>query len=122
LRGLVSGSFYAMLSLGLNDFEVNDWVRLLLALLLVGVFGIVLEKTELGASLRARSSPAWAITRFLLVVYMLAFLQQRLAAGSSFKPCMPAAPAFRLPDSDTRGRAGGGIIGVCGGFGIANPR
>ena len=76
LLGLVNGSFYAMLSLGLavifgllnvinfshgalymmgaflawmglNYFEVNYWVMLLVAPLLVGVFGIVIEKTML---------------------------------------------------------------------------
>ncbi len=76
LLGLVNGSFYAMLSLGLavifgllnvinfshgalymmgaflawmglNYFEVNYWVMLIVAPLLVGVFGIVIEKTML---------------------------------------------------------------------------
>ena len=76
LLGLVNGSFYAMLSLGLavifgllnvinfshgalymmgaflawmglSYFEVNYWVMLLVAPLLVGVFGIVIEKTML---------------------------------------------------------------------------
>jgi branched-chain amino acid transport system permease protein len=76
LLGLVNGSFYAMLSLGLavifgllnvinfshgalymmgaflawmglNYFEVNYWVMLLVAPLLVGVFGIIIEKTML---------------------------------------------------------------------------
>ena len=76
LLGLVNGSFYAMLSLGLavifgllnvinfahgalymmgaflawmglNYFELNYWVMLLLAPILVGIFGIVIEKTML---------------------------------------------------------------------------
>lgn len=76
LLGLVNGSFYAMLSLGLavifgllnvinfahgalymmgaflawmglNHFEVNYWVMLIVAPLLVGLFGIVIEKTML---------------------------------------------------------------------------
>jgi branched-chain amino acid transport system permease protein len=76
LLGLVNGSFYAMLSLGLavifgllnvinfahgalymmgafvafigvNSFGLNYWMMLLLAPLLVGVFGIVIEKTML---------------------------------------------------------------------------
>ena len=76
LLGLVNGSFYAMLSLGLavifgllnvinfshgalymmgaflawmglNYFEVNYWVMLIVAPLLVGAFGIVIEKTML---------------------------------------------------------------------------
>ena len=76
LLGLVNGSFYAMLSLGLavifgllnvinfshgalymmgaflawmglSYFEINYWVMLLAAPLLVGVFGIVIEKTML---------------------------------------------------------------------------
>ena len=76
LLGLVNGSFYAMLSLGLavifgllnvinfshgalymmgaflawmglNYFEVNYWVMLVVAPLLVGVFGIIIEKTML---------------------------------------------------------------------------
>jgi branched-chain amino acid transport system permease protein len=76
LLGLVNGSFYAMLSLGLavifgllnvinfshgalymmgaflawmglNYFEINYWVMLLLAPLLVGAFGIIIEKTML---------------------------------------------------------------------------
>ena len=76
LLGLVNGSFYAMLSLGLavifgllnvinfshgalymmgaflawmglNYFEVNYWVMLVVAPLLVGVFGIIVEKTML---------------------------------------------------------------------------
>ena len=76
LLGLVNGSFYAMLSLGLavifgllnvinfshgalymmgaflawmglNYFEVNYWVMLIVAPLLVGLFGIVIEKTML---------------------------------------------------------------------------
>ena len=74
--GLVNGSFYAMLSLGLavifgllnvinfshgamymmgaflawmglTYFEVNYWIMLLAAPLLVGVFGIIIEKTML---------------------------------------------------------------------------
>ena len=74
--GLVNGSFYAMLSLGLavifgllnvinfshgamymmgaflawmglTYFEINYWVMLLAAPLLVGVFGIIIEKTML---------------------------------------------------------------------------
>lgn len=76
LLGLVNGSFYAMLSLGLavifgllnvinfahgalymmgaflawmgmNYFGINYWVMLFLAPLLVGLFGIVVEKTML---------------------------------------------------------------------------
>jgi branched-chain amino acid transport system permease protein len=76
LLGLVNGSFYAMLSLGLavifgllnvinfahgalymmgafiawmglNYFELNYWVMLALAPILVGVFGIIIEKTML---------------------------------------------------------------------------
>ncbi|MFZ6655046.1 branched-chain amino acid ABC transporter permease [Undibacterium sp. TJN19] len=76
LLGLVNGSFYAMLSLGLavifgllnvinfahgalymmgaflawmgmNYFGVNYWVMLLAAPLLVGLFGIIIEKTML---------------------------------------------------------------------------
>ena len=76
LLGLVNGSFYAMLSLGLavifgllnvinfshgalymmgaflawmglTYFELNYWVMLALAPLLVGVFGIIIEKTML---------------------------------------------------------------------------
>ena len=76
LLGLVNGSFYAMLSLGLavifgllnvinfshgalymrgaflawmglTYFEVNYWVMLAVAPLLVGVFGIIIEKTML---------------------------------------------------------------------------
>ncbi|WP_394780456.1 branched-chain amino acid ABC transporter permease [Undibacterium sp.] len=76
LLGLVNGSFYAMLSLGLavifgllnvinfshgalymmgaflawmglNYFGVNYWVMLVVAPLLVGVFGIIIEKTML---------------------------------------------------------------------------
>jgi len=76
LLGLVNGSFYAMLSLGLavifgllnvinfshgalymmgaflawmglNYFEVNYWVMLIAAPLLVGLFGIIVEKTML---------------------------------------------------------------------------
>jgi len=76
LLGLVNGSFYAMLSLGLavifgllnvinfahgalymmgaflawmglNYFGVNYWVMLIVAPLLVGLFGIVIEKTML---------------------------------------------------------------------------
>jgi branched-chain amino acid transport system permease protein len=76
LLGLVNGSFYAMLSLGLavifgllnvinfahgalymmgaflawiglNYFGINYWVMLLLAPLLVGVFGVIIEKTML---------------------------------------------------------------------------
>jgi branched-chain amino acid transport system permease protein len=76
LLGLVNGSFYAMLSLGLavifgllnvinfahgalymmgaffawmglNYFQLNYWVMLILAPLLVGVFGIIIEKTML---------------------------------------------------------------------------
>jgi branched-chain amino acid transport system permease protein len=76
LLGLVNGSFYAMLSLGLavifgllnvinfahgalymmgaflawmglNYFDLNYWVMLGLAPLLVGVFGIIIEKTML---------------------------------------------------------------------------
>eukprot|EP01034_Spumella_vulgaris_P036195 gene36195-44645_t len=76
LLGLVNGSFYAMLSLGLavifgllnvinfahgamymmgaflawmglNYFGLNYWAMLLLAPLLVGAFGIVIEKTML---------------------------------------------------------------------------
>ena len=76
LLGLVNGSFYAMLSLGLavifgllnvinfahgalymmgaffawmglQDFGINYWFMLLLAPLLVGVFGIIIEKTML---------------------------------------------------------------------------
>ncbi len=76
LLGLVNGSFYAMLSLGLavifgllnvinfahgalymmgaflawmglNYFGINYWVMLAVAPLLVGVFGIVIEKTML---------------------------------------------------------------------------
>ncbi len=76
LLGLVDGSFYAMLSLGLAGifgllnvinfahgalymmgaffawmglqyFGINYWVMLLLAPLLVGVFGIIIEKTML---------------------------------------------------------------------------
>lgn len=76
LVGLVNGSFYAMLSLGLavifgllnvinfshgalymmgaflawmglTYFELNYWVMLALAPLLVGIFGIVIEKTML---------------------------------------------------------------------------
>jgi branched-chain amino acid transport system permease protein len=76
LLGLVNGSFYAMLSLGLavifgllnvinfahgalymmgaflawmglNYFEVNYWVMLVVAPLLVAVFGIVIERTML---------------------------------------------------------------------------
>jgi branched-chain amino acid transport system permease protein len=76
LVGLVNGSFYAMLSLGLavifgllnvinfahgalymmgaflawmglSYFELNYWVMLALAPLLVGIFGIVIEKTML---------------------------------------------------------------------------
>jgi branched-chain amino acid transport system permease protein len=76
LLGLVNGSFYAMLSLGLavifgllnvinfshgalymmgaflawmglSYFEINYWVMLLVAPLLVGVFGILIEKTML---------------------------------------------------------------------------
>ncbi|MFZ6771593.1 branched-chain amino acid ABC transporter permease [Undibacterium sp. SXout7W] len=76
LLGLVNGSFYAMLSLGLavifgllnvinfahgalymmgaflawmgmNYFGINYWVMLILAPLLVGVFGVIIEKTML---------------------------------------------------------------------------
>ena len=76
LLGLVNGSFYAMLSLGLavifgllnvinfahgalymmgafvawmglNYFGINYWVMLILAPLVVGVFGIVIERTML---------------------------------------------------------------------------
>ena len=76
LLGLVNGSFYAMLSLGLavifgllnvinfahgalymmgaflawiglTYFNLNYWVMLILAPLLVGLFGIVIEKTML---------------------------------------------------------------------------
>ena len=76
LLGLVNGSFYAMLSLGLavifgllnvinfahgalymmgaflawmgmNYFGINYWVMLVLAPLLVGVFGVIIEKTML---------------------------------------------------------------------------
>jgi branched-chain amino acid transport system permease protein len=76
LLGLVNGSFYAMLSLGLavifgllnvinfahgalymmgaffawmglNYFEINYWVMLLLAPILVGIFGIIIEKSML---------------------------------------------------------------------------
>jgi branched-chain amino acid transport system permease protein len=76
LLGLVNGSFYAMLSLGLavifgllnvinfahgalymvgaflawmglSYFEVNYWVMLIAAPLLVGVFGVIIEKTML---------------------------------------------------------------------------
>ena len=76
LLGLVNGSFYAMLSLGLavifgllnvinfshgalymmgaflawmglSYFEVNYWVMLIVAPLLVGLFGIIIEKTML---------------------------------------------------------------------------
>jgi len=76
LLGLVNGSFYAMLSLGLavifgllnvinfahgalymmgaflawmglNYFGVNYWVMLILAPVLVGIFGIIIEKTML---------------------------------------------------------------------------
>jgi branched-chain amino acid transport system permease protein len=76
LLGLVNGSFYAMLSLGLaiifgllnvinfahgalymmgafvawmglNYFGINYWVMLIAAPLLVGVFGIIIEKTML---------------------------------------------------------------------------
>jgi branched-chain amino acid transport system permease protein len=76
LLGLVNGSFYAMLSLGLavifgllnvinfahgalymmgaflawmglNYFGINYWVMLLVAPLIVGVFGIIIEKTML---------------------------------------------------------------------------
>jgi branched-chain amino acid transport system permease protein len=76
LLGLVNGSFYAMLSLGLavifgllnvinfahgalymmgafiawmglNYFQLNYWVMLALAPILVGVFGIIIEKTML---------------------------------------------------------------------------
>lgn len=73
LLGLVNGSFYAMLSLGLavifgllnvinfahgalymmgaflawmglNYFGINYWIMLIVAPLLVGVFGIIIEK------------------------------------------------------------------------------
>ncbi|MFC7515176.1 branched-chain amino acid ABC transporter permease [Herbaspirillum sp. GCM10030257] len=76
LLGLVNGSFYAMLSLGLavifgllnvinfahgalymmgaflawmglNYFEVNYWIMLIVAPLIVAVFGIIIEKTML---------------------------------------------------------------------------
>lgn len=76
LLGLVNGSFYAMLSLGLavifgllnvinfahgalymmgaflawmgmNYFRINYWVMLILAPVLVGLFGIIIEKTML---------------------------------------------------------------------------
>ena len=76
LLGLVNGSFYAMLSLGLavifgllnvinfahgalymmgaffawmglNYFEINYWLMLILAPILVGIFGIIIEKTML---------------------------------------------------------------------------
>ena len=76
LLGLVNGSFYAMLSLGLavifgllnvinfshgalymmgafiafigvNNYELNYWMMLVLAPLVVGAFGIVVEKTML---------------------------------------------------------------------------
>jgi branched-chain amino acid transport system permease protein len=76
LLGLINGSFYAMLSLGLavifgllnvinfahgalymmgaflawmglNYFEVNYWVMLIAAPVLVGIFGIIIEKTML---------------------------------------------------------------------------
>ena len=76
LLGLVNGSFYAMLSLGLavifgllnvinfahgalymmgaflawmglNYFGINYWIMLIVAPLLVGVFGIIIEKTML---------------------------------------------------------------------------
>ncbi|OWW19052.1 branched-chain amino acid ABC transporter permease [Noviherbaspirillum denitrificans] len=76
LLGLVNGSFYAMLSLGLavifgllnvinfahgalymmgaffawmglNYFQVNYWVMLVLGPILVGIFGIIIEKTML---------------------------------------------------------------------------
>jgi branched-chain amino acid transport system permease protein len=76
LLGLVNGSFYAMLSLGLavifgmlnvinfahgalymmgaflawmglNYFEINYWVMLLVAPIIVGLFGIVIERTML---------------------------------------------------------------------------
>src|SRR5471032_1906394 len=76
LLGLVNGSFYAMLSLGLavifgllnvinfahgalymmgaflawiglTYFNLNYWVMLILAPLLVGLFGIIIEKTML---------------------------------------------------------------------------
>ena len=76
LLGLVNGSFYAMLSLGLavifgllnvinfahgalymmgaflawmglNYFGINYWVMLILAPILVGLFGIIIEKTML---------------------------------------------------------------------------
>jgi branched-chain amino acid transport system permease protein len=76
LLGLVNGSFYAMLSLGLavifgllnvinfahgalymmgaflawmglSYFQLNYWIMLLVAPLLVGVFGVVIEKTML---------------------------------------------------------------------------
>lgn len=76
LLGLVNGSFYAMLSLGLavifgllnvinfahgalymmgaffawmglNYFGINYWVMLILAPVLVGVFGVIIEKTML---------------------------------------------------------------------------
>ena len=76
LLGLVNGSFYAMLSLGLavifgllnvinfshgalymmgafiafigvNNYELNYWMMLVLAPLVVGAFGIAVEKTML---------------------------------------------------------------------------
>ena len=76
LLGLVNGSFYAMLSLGLavifgllnvinfahgalymmgaflawmgmNYFGINYWLMLIAAPLLVGLFGIIIEKTML---------------------------------------------------------------------------
>lgn len=76
LLGLVNGSFYAMLSLGLavifgllnvinfahgalymmgaflawmglNYFGINYWIMLIVAPLLVGIFGIIIEKTML---------------------------------------------------------------------------
>jgi branched-chain amino acid transport system permease protein len=76
LLGLVNGSFYAMLSLGLavifgllnvinfahgalymmgaflawmglNYFEINYWVMLILGPILVGIFGIIIEKSML---------------------------------------------------------------------------
>ena len=83
MLGLVNGSFYAMLSLGLavifglldivnfahgalymlgafaawimlDKFGVNYWFALILAPLIVGVLGVVIERTVAQAAVRAR--------------------------------------------------------------------
>ena len=125
LIGLINGSFYALLSLGLavifgllrvinfahgaqymlgafvallalNWLGINYWFALILAPLVVGAFGALIEKTRLGATLRAATENPTLVQSFGINVPMLLTLTYALGAGLAAIAGVLAAPIYQV--------------------------